>query len=370
MKSISEAYKDHPINLHNIIPIDFKKVHELPDSHTWPSLGQDSISDTSHDQVIPIIDIEDPNIVKLIGHACETWGAFQITNHGISISFLDEVESQSRNLFTQPSQQKLKALRTPDSVGGYGRPRMQPFFPKFLWQEGFTVVDQSATVDQTSKIWPNGDHTPFCHVMEEHQKKSKDLANRLLGLMLDSLEITKDDLRITLLGSSSSPEDLKSEAPHTALQLNSYPACPDPNKAMGLASHTDTSLFTILYQSSRSRGLQIKVDGFGWVTVPPVPGAFVVNIGDLLDILTNGRFPSAVHRAIVNQSHHRISIGYFYGPPCNSKIAPIPKLVDSNHPIRYRDMTWREYIGIKAKHFEKSLSFAAVNPEIRTNAQS
>ncbi|KAI3982750.1 hypothetical protein MKX01_010233 [Papaver californicum] len=288
-------------------------------------MDQGSISDISHDQLIPIIDMEDPNIVNLIGHASEIW-----------------VESQSRNLFTLPSQQKPKALRTPDSVGG--RPRMQPLFPVFLWQEGFTIVDQSIAIDQTSRLQYvfNFSYTcPCSHVMEEYQNKLKDLANRLLGLMLDSLKISKDDLRIILLGSSSSPEDLKSEAPHTALQLNSYPAFPNPNRAMGLASHTDTFLFTILYQSSRSRGLQIKADGFDWVTIPPVPGAFVVNIDDLLHILTNGRFPSAVHRAIVNQSHHRLSIGYFYGPPCNSNIAPIPKLIDSNHSVRYRDMTRR-----------------------------
>ncbi|OUZ99655.1 Oxoglutarate/iron-dependent dioxygenase [Macleaya cordata] len=188
--------------------------------------------------------------------------------------------------------------------------------------------------------------------MEEYKKKLKDIADRLMRLMLDSLGISKEDLRL-VLGSSA---DESVDIPHTALQLNSYPACPDPNRAMGLAPHTDTSLFTILSQSRTKAGLQIHRDGFGWITVRPVAGALVVNIGDLFHILTNGRFSSAVHRAVVNQTDHRLSIAYFYGPPCNSKIAPISKLVDSNHPLRYRSTTWREYIGIKARHFDKSLS--------------
>ncbi|KAG9142030.1 hypothetical protein Leryth_009381 [Lithospermum erythrorhizon] len=162
-------------------------------------------------------------------------------------------------------------------------------------------------VDHARELWPI-DYDNFCDVMEEYQK-------------------------------------IKS------LQLNSYPSCPDPSRAIGLAPHTDSLFLTILNQSD-TNGLQIFRDGIGWVPVCPVNDALVVNIGDLLHIFSNGRFPSVYHRAIVNETKHRISMAYFYGPPPESEIAPFAKL-----PLRkYRSLKVKEYIGIKAKHLDKALS--------------
>ena len=190
---------------------------------------------------------------------------------------------------------------------------------------------------------------PFCsEVTEEYDKQMKQLANKLLWLLLGSLGINKEDVEW------AGPEG-QLEGAHAALQLNSYPACPQPDKAMGLAEHTDSSLLTILYQGSNS-GLQVVLEGSGWITVPPLPGALVVNIGDLLHILSNAAFPSVLHRAMVNNSKQRISVAYFYGPPATIPVAPIPKLVDSSHPPVYRSVTWSEFLATKAKHFNKALS--------------
>lgn len=100
---------------------------------------------------------------------------------------------------------------------------------------------------------------------------------------------------------------------------------------MGLAAHTDSTLLTILYQNNTS-GLQVLREGIGWVTVPPIPGGLVINIGDLLHILSNGLYPSVLHRAVVNRTKHRLSMAYLYGPPSSVKISPLSKLVGPNQP--------------------------------------
>lgn len=184
----------------------------------------------------------------------------------------------------------------------------------------------------------------------------KKLAGRLMWLMLGSLGITKEDMKW-----AGPKGDFKDAC--SALQLNYYPACPDPDRAMGLAAHTDSTLLTILKQNSTS-GLQVLKEGTGWVTVPPVPDALVIHVGDLLHILSNGSYPSVLHRAVVNRTKHRLSIAYLYGPPSSVQISPLPKLVGPSHPPLYRPITWSEYLGTKAKHFNKALSSVRVcNPK-------
>ena len=183
--------------------------------------------------------------------------------------------------------------------------------------------------------------------MEVCQKEMKDLTERILGLTLVSLGLTREDVKWF------KPKDRSKQA-QALLHLNSYPICPDPSRAMGLGPHTDSSLLTLLYQSSTT-GLQVLRDNVGWVPVHPISGALVVNIGDLMHILSNGQFKSAMHQAVVNKTHHRISAAYFYGPPREVKISPLMKLIDHKHPPLYHPVTWKEYLDAKAMHFNKTL---------------
>ncbi|XP_021277593.1 gibberellin 3-beta-dioxygenase 1-like [Herrania umbratica] len=342
MTTLSEVYREHAIPLRHIVPLDFHSVRTVPDSHVWPK--SDDFS--SDDQLsIPIIDLKDPLAVKLAGHACETWGAFQVINHGIPSNLVEEVESEARRLFSLPAQQKMKALREPAGATGYGLARISPFFPKYMWHEGFTIM--GSPVDHARALWPN-DNARFCDVIERYQKKMKDLAEQLTHLILKSLDVSQEDLSWDV------------GSPSTALQLNSYPSCPDPNRTMGLAPHTDTSLLTILHQSSIS-GLQIFKEGVGWLSVRPIPGALVVNVGDLLHILSNARFPSVLHRAVVNRDGcHRLSVAYFYGIPTDCNVSPLAKLLNSGHTPRYRSVTVKEYMILKSKNFEEALSLIGI----------
>ncbi|KAK4277127.1 hypothetical protein QN277_015172 [Acacia crassicarpa] len=340
--TLSEAYRDHPQFLHHIKPIDFSSVRSLPDSHAWPQNFVEEANGGGSGSSIPVIDLMDPNAEELIGFACEEWGAFQLKNHGVSLSLFEEVEAEAKRLFALPAKQKLKALRSPNGATGYGRARISPFFPKDMWHEGFTIM--GSPFHDAKQIWPH-DYAPFCELMENYQKQMKVLAEKLTGIILRILKISEEEAK--WVGSSGSTG---------AVQLNYYPQCPEPNRAMGLAPHTDTSLFTILHQS-QTEGLQIFKDQVGWVPVRPHPRALVVNAGDLLHIISNARFPCVLHRVVVNRVQHRYSVAYFYGPPLDYVLSS--PLADEQ--ARFRGVTVKEYIGIKAKNLGKAISLISTN---------
>lgn len=137
--------------------------------------------------------------------------------------------------------------------------------------------------------------------------------------------------------------------------VHRYPKCPDPKRALGLIAHTDSGFFTFVLQSLVP-GLQLFRHGPDrWVTVPAVPGAMVINVGDLFHILTNGRFHSVYHRAVVNRDSDRISLGYFLGPPAHVKVAPLREAL-AGTPAAYRAVTWPEYMGVRKKAFTTGAS--------------
>ncbi|CAK9179216.1 unnamed protein product [Ilex paraguariensis] len=339
MSTLSEAYTDTPLHLQHIIPLDFESVQTVPDSHSWPQINDSRSAVHSDEELsIPVIDLMAPDIVELVGEACRTWGMFQVTGHGVPSSLLEDVEAEVRRLFELPAGQKVKALRSPNGATGYGAARITPFFSKNMWHEGFTIMGSS--VDHARELWPH-DYIRFCDAMDDYQKKMKALSHQLWLLILKSLDIAEQQIN---WASSLYDSD-------GALQLNSYPCCPDPNRAIGLAPHTDTLILTILHQSD-SNGLQIFRDGVGWVSVSPLAGALVVNAGDLLHIMSNAQFSTAYHRVVVNEARHRLSIAYFYGPPADSLVVPVCEM---EFPL-YRSLTVKEYISIKAKHLDKALS--------------
>ncbi|KAG4933966.1 hypothetical protein GYH30_047925 [Glycine max] len=344
--TLSEAYRDHPLHLHHIIPLDFSSLRTLPDSHAWPQSEDGDGDDDNHGigSSIPIIDLMDPNAMELIGLACENWGAFQLKNHGVPLSVVEEVEEEAKRLFALPADRKLKALRSATGATGYGRARISPFFPKHMWHEGFTIM--GSPCDDAKKIWPN-DYAPFCTIMDNYQKQMKALADKLAHMIFNLLGDISEEQKRWINGSTNNLCE--------AVQLNFYPRCPEPNRAMGLAPHTDTSLLTILHQS-QTNGLQIFKEGAGWVPVHPHPSSLVVHTGDILHILSNSRFRCALHRVMVNSARERYSVAYFYGPPVDHVVSP---LVLDSLP-RFRSLTVKEYIGIKAKNLRGALSLISM----------
>ncbi|CAN1256896.1 Protein SRG1 [Linum perenne] len=124
--------------------------------------------------------------------------------------------------------------------------------------------------------------------------------------------------------------------------MNYYPPCKESNKVMGFTAHSDASALTLLTQVNNVQGLQIRKDG-EWVPIAPIPGAFIVNVGDIIEIMSNGEYKSIEHRAMVNPDKERISIATFHCPNMKVMIEPIPELINVKKQAKYQSISREEY---------------------------
>ncbi|KAI3800867.1 hypothetical protein L1987_28966 [Smallanthus sonchifolius] len=121
----------------------------------------------------------------------------------------------------------------------------------------------------------------------------------------------------------------------TKAVLNCYPSCPKPDLALGMPPHTDFGMITILNQTHQ--GLEIMDHDKKWHPVPFIQGALIVQLGDQLEVISNGRYKSVPHRAILNVQRKWFSIASLHSMHIEKKVGPAPELVDEQHPVAYRE---------------------------------
>ncbi|KAG8365585.1 hypothetical protein BUALT_Bualt18G0120700 [Buddleja alternifolia] len=166
--------------------------------------------------------------------------------------------------------------------------------------------------------------------MEDYSGEMKKLAMTLLSQLAKELKMDDQEMRQLFNDGVQS------------IWMNYYPPCPEPDRAIGFTPHSDNVALTILFQLNETEGLQIRRDG-KWVLVKPLPNAFVVNVGDVLEIVSNGMYGSIEHRAIVNSSKERVSVATFYSPNIDSDLGPARSLIGPNNPPVFRRMPIDDY---------------------------
>ncbi|XP_054776177.1 gibberellin 2-beta-dioxygenase-like [Prosopis cineraria] len=295
---------------------------------------------------IPEIDLSDPQAKTLIVKASQDLGFFKLVNHGVPFDLISNLETGALNFFALPQHQKDRA-GPPDPFGygnkGIGRSGDVGWLEYLLFNLNPEVVSPKSL-----SIFRENPET-FRRTVEEYISAVKELSCEVLEVMAEGLGIEQRNVFSKL------PRDERSDC---YFRLNYYPPCEGvegmkiEEKLVGFGEHTDPQIISVL--RSNTSGLQICVKDGTWVSVPPDSTSFFVNVGDLLQTMTNGRFRSVRHRVVVpDTSKTRLSMIYFVGPPLNQKITPLPCLLSHQEESLYKEFTWLEY---KNSTFNSKLS--------------
>ncbi|GLU08361.1 hypothetical protein SLE2022_252790 [Rubroshorea leprosula] len=287
--------------------------------------------------------------VSKLRTACEDWGFFQVVNHEIDLSLLEGIEKVAKDFFMLPLEEKKKYPMLPGTVQGYGQAFVFSEDQKLDWCNMFALGLEPHSI-RIPKLWPKKP-AGLSETVEVYSREIRKLCKSLLKYIAMTLDL-KGDVFEEMFGTAVQ-----------AVRMNYYPPCPRPDLVLGLSPHSDGSALTVLQQGKGgSVGLQILKDNT-WVPVQPIPNALVINIGDTIEVLTNGRYKSVEHRAVTHREIDRLSIVTFYAPSYEVELGPMPEMVDENNPCKYRRYNHGEY----SKHYvtsklqgKKTLEFAKI----------
>jgi len=291
---------------------------------------------------IPVIDMK--KLITLQGHddqrkqemerlskACQEWGFFQIVNHGIPHSLIDEIRAVAKNFFNLPLEEKQKSAPQGGDPQGYGQLFVTSEDQTLDWGDLLALSLKPNQIKNLA-IWPTVP-TNFRDTVERYALEVERVAQEVLSLFAENLHLEDADYFKNVFGLE----------PMNLMRMNFYPACPRPDLVLGLSPHADGGGVTLLLQDDETVGLHVRKNN-QWIPVEPIPYAFVINIGDLMEVMTNGKYKSIEHRAVTNKERARLSIANFYNASVDAEVAPSAKLVDEHHPCLYRQFIHKDYI--------------------------
>ncbi|CAM0953919.1 unnamed protein product [Alopecurus aequalis] len=275
---------------------------------------------------VPTVDLSAPGAAAAVADACRGVGCFRATNHGVPAGLADALESRAAAFFALPHKDKLEHSSArplgygSKSIGSNG---------DVGWLEYLLLAIGSSSIQASSLP------QPLRAALEEYTVAVREVGGRVLELMAEELGLDRGALRRMVMDAPGSDE---------LVRVNHYPACPLASGVTGFGEHTDPQVISVL-RSNRTGGLQIMLRDGRWVPVAPDPDSLFINVGDSLQVLTNGRFRSVKHRVVAPDAgtQSRLSVIYFGGPAPTQRIAPLTELMGDGEKSLYREFTWGEY---------------------------
>ncbi len=291
---------------------------------------------------IPLIDfapflhgsVEDRSrVAREIVEACETIGFFYLTGHGVPDDLRRAIFDRSAEFFHLPHEEKEKLRATPE------------------WNRGWVYSGDRTNLDKNSRVFEQ------YRIQREFDPEDEALQSgdplfqpnrwpeQIEGFDQDSLayydrcaELGRQLLRAIAIGLDL-PEDRFEQyfqKPICQISLMYYPALPDGagNEIKNLSAHTDEGPVVILAQGDIG-GLEVKnLDG-QWLAAPPIPGAFTVNLGNMMMWWSNGRFKSTLHRVRNTSRQERFSVPFFWNADPEVIVEPLPELVERDGGVSH-----------------------------------
>ncbi|TVU31728.1 hypothetical protein EJB05_23426, partial [Eragrostis curvula] len=307
---------------------------KVPERYVRPEIKADAVIVNAEGYNLPIIDMSrllnpefsEEEIAKL-GSACEHWGFFQLVNHGLDEGMLQKIKADITEFFNLPLEEKLAVAIEPNGVQGFGHHFVFSKEQKLDWVDLLFLATRPVE-ERSLAFWPTKPST-FRDTLDKYSLELANVSTQLLKFMAHNLGVDQD----ALLGAfKRQPQSVR---------INYYAPCHQADKVLGLSPHTDGVGMTFLLHVNDVQGLQIKKDG-KWFSVESMPGALVVNIGDVLEILTNGKYKSIEHRAIVNPDKERITIAAFHSADIFCTIGPLQDLLKAGQ-ARYKAIDGVEF---------------------------
>ncbi|XP_062096713.1 protein SRG1-like isoform X2 [Humulus lupulus] len=320
----------------NTVPQRYQRPDQDPPFNTINNTSSSSSSSSSQ-LLIPVIHFNNflssdkflmESELQKLHLASKDWGFFQLVDHGVSPLLVEDVKSRIKEFFDMPMEEKNKFRQQSGKLQGLGQAFVVSEEQKLDWVDMFFVVTQPKHL-RKPHLLPN---LPllFRETLEAYSTELEKVAKKLLDFMGKALGMEPNEMN-KLLGEG-----------WQSMRMNYYPPCPQPELVIGLNPHSDPVALTILLQINEMEGLQIKKDGI-WIPVKPLPNAFIVNIGDMIEIISNGIYRSIEHRATVNEEKERLSIATFYGPSLHGDLGPTPSLVTPKTPAQFKRIHVTDY---------------------------
>lgn len=293
--------------------------------------------------VIPIIDIarlrsdafEDRTAVaREIAAAARDVGFFYVSGHGVPQAAIDGLVTAAKRFFDQPLARKMESyIGRSVNHSGYVPEGEEVFVAgKVDKKEAFDVgYDAPGDAPIAAMLGPNlwPDTPGFKADVAAYYAQVDQLARILFrGFAL-------------AMGLAETFFDDKLTAPPSQLRLIHYPFDPDAVDADGIGSHTDYECFTILHPTAP--GLEVMNGAGEWIDAPPVPGAFVINISDMIEAWTNGEFIATSHR-VRKVAQERYSFPFFATCDYDTVVEPLPAFVSAARPPRYPRINSGEHL--------------------------
>ncbi|KAM0834720.1 hypothetical protein ACQ4PT_063413 [Festuca glaucescens] len=321
------------------IPPNVQELDELPNRYVVRDHDRPTSAVTSDDP-IPVVDLNRlssgaADQAAKLRSALQNWGLFLAVGHGIEPALLGEMMAVTREFFKLPLEEKqnkytnLVGGKKEYQLEGYGGDIVLSETQVLDWCDRFYLIVEPES-RRLHDLWPTQPPS-FRDVLQRYAERCRELADGVLR------EVSK----VVRLRDERYLADMLDEKAVTYVRLNLYPRCPRPDKVLGFKPHSDGNMLTVLLPNAA--GFQVLLDG-EWYEVPIVPGALVVNLGDTVEVVSNGLLKSLVHKVVTNAERKRVSVGAFYTLDPEREVEPATELVSEDRPRRHEKMKTSDYI--------------------------
>ncbi|WJX79396.1 hypothetical protein P8452_62516 [Trifolium repens] len=339
-------------------------LHKVPKKYIFPATERPTSIDDSNvakeKLQLPIIDFADligpnrPQALQSLANACEKYGFFQLVNHNISEDITRCMVDVVGRFFDLPLEERAKYMTTDMRAPvRYGTSFSQTKDSVFCWRDFLKLICQPDYIPH----WP-ASPLDFQEVVATYTQETKHLFLAIMEAILESLGIMEDNQEEEAKENDNNNNiNIMKELDNGSQMLvtNFYPPCPEPDLTLGMHPHSDYGFLTLLLQDE-VEGLQIQFQD-KWLTVQPIPNAFVINIGDHLEIFSNGKYKSVLHRVMVNEAKSRVSVASLHSLPFDCTVKPSPKLIDEANPKRYMDTDFGSFLAYVSTRETKKKDF-------------